>query len=146
MKINWFHLMPYRWLPDDFREKYRSVWVDIPSSLWDSRKGHHLYNEYLDELEFAEQMGVDGICVNEHHGNGYGLMPSPNIMAACLARRTSRANCASAASSACGRWPGGSRRGRRRDSAWRAIEPARNAPATSAPIVPGELGAGLAQA
>lgn len=92
MKVNWFHLMPYRWLPDDFREKYRSVWVDIPSALWDSRKGHYLYNEYLDELEFAEKMGVDGICVNEHHSNGYGLMPSPNIMAACLARRTSRAN------------------------------------------------------
>jgi alkanesulfonate monooxygenase SsuD/methylene tetrahydromethanopterin reductase-like flavin-dependent oxidoreductase (luciferase family) len=92
MKVNWFHLMPYRWLPDDFREKYRSVWVDIPSSLWDARKGHHLYNEYLDELEFAEKMGVDGICVNEHHSNGYGLMPSPNIMAACLARRTSRAD------------------------------------------------------
>jgi alkanesulfonate monooxygenase SsuD/methylene tetrahydromethanopterin reductase-like flavin-dependent oxidoreductase (luciferase family) len=92
MKVNWFHLMPYRWLPDDFREKYRSVWVDIPSSLWDSRKGHHLYNEYLDELEFAEKMGMDGICVNEHHANGYGLMPSPNLMAACLARRTSRAD------------------------------------------------------
>jgi alkanesulfonate monooxygenase SsuD/methylene tetrahydromethanopterin reductase-like flavin-dependent oxidoreductase (luciferase family) len=92
MKVNWFHLMPYRWLPDDFREKYRSVWVDIPSSLWDARKGHHLYNEYLDELEFAEKMGMDGICVNEHHSNGYGLMPSPNIMAACLARRTSRAD------------------------------------------------------
>jgi alkanesulfonate monooxygenase SsuD/methylene tetrahydromethanopterin reductase-like flavin-dependent oxidoreductase (luciferase family) len=92
MKINWFHLMPYRWLPDDFREKYRSVWVDIPGKLWDSRRGHHLYNEYLDELEFAEKMGMDGICVNEHHSNAYGLMPSPNLMAAALARRTSRAN------------------------------------------------------
>ncbi|MCS6927048.1 MAG: LLM class flavin-dependent oxidoreductase, partial [Candidatus Binatia bacterium] len=92
MKVNWFHLMPYRWLPEDFRERYRSVWVDIPSSLWDARRGHYLYNEYLDELEFAEQMGMDGICVNEHHANAYGLMPSPNLMAACLARRTSRAN------------------------------------------------------
>ncbi len=44
MKVNWFHLMPYRWLPDDFRERYHSVWVDIPSALWDSRKGHYLYN------------------------------------------------------------------------------------------------------
>ena len=26
--------------------------------------------------------------MNEHHGNGYGLMPSPNLMAAALARRT----------------------------------------------------------
>ncbi len=92
MKVNWFHLMPYRWLPDDFRERYRSVWVDIPSELWDSRRGHFLYNEYLDELEFAEKMGMDGICVNEHHANAYGLMPSPNLMAAALARRTSRAN------------------------------------------------------
>jgi alkanesulfonate monooxygenase SsuD/methylene tetrahydromethanopterin reductase-like flavin-dependent oxidoreductase (luciferase family) len=29
--------------------------------------------------------------VNEHHNNAYGLMPSPNIMAATLTRRTSRA-------------------------------------------------------
>jgi len=92
MKINWFHLMPYRWLPEDFRERYRSVWVDIPGELWNSEKGHYLYNEYLDELEFADRSGFDGICVNEHHANAYGLMPSPNIMAACLARRTSRAN------------------------------------------------------
>ena len=33
MKIYFFHLMPYRFLPDDFREKYRGVWVDIPSHL-----------------------------------------------------------------------------------------------------------------
>jgi hypothetical protein len=28
--------------------------------------------------------------VNEHHQNAYGLMPSPNIIAACLSQRTSR--------------------------------------------------------
>jgi alkanesulfonate monooxygenase SsuD/methylene tetrahydromethanopterin reductase-like flavin-dependent oxidoreductase (luciferase family) len=31
------------------------------------------------------------VCVNEHHANAYGLMPSPNLMAAALTRRTSRA-------------------------------------------------------
>ena len=36
-------------------------------------------------------MGFDGLCVNEHHNNAYGLMPSPNLMAAALTRRTSRA-------------------------------------------------------
>jgi alkanesulfonate monooxygenase SsuD/methylene tetrahydromethanopterin reductase-like flavin-dependent oxidoreductase (luciferase family) len=30
--------------------------------------------------------------VNEHHANGYGLMPSPNLMAAAVARRTTNAN------------------------------------------------------
>ena len=89
MKFTWFNLMPWPHLPDDFREKYRSVWVDIPSSLYDPVKGHELYNIYLDELEYAEQLGYDGIGVNEHHANAYGMMPSPNIMAAALARRTS---------------------------------------------------------
>ena len=55
------------------------------------RKTHGLYHEFLDELEFAEQCGFDGLCVNEHHQNAYGLMPSPNLMAAALSRRTQRA-------------------------------------------------------
>ena len=91
MKLHFFHLMPYRFLPDDFREKYRGVWVDIPSHLFDPVKGHQLYNEYLDELEYAASLGFDGICVNEHHQNAYGMMPSPNLMAASLARRTNDA-------------------------------------------------------
>jgi alkanesulfonate monooxygenase SsuD/methylene tetrahydromethanopterin reductase-like flavin-dependent oxidoreductase (luciferase family) len=91
MKICFFHLMPYRFLPDDFEQKYRSVWVDVPHSLYDPEKAAGLYHEYLDELEYAELQGFDGLCVNEHHNNAYGLMPSPNIMAATLTRRTSRA-------------------------------------------------------
>ena len=77
MKLMWFHLMPYTELPDDFREKHPSVWVDIHSSLFDPRRAHHMYNDFLDELEYAADCGFDAICVNEHHSNGYGLMPSP---------------------------------------------------------------------
>jgi len=92
MKFHWFHLMPYPALPEDFRERYRSVWVDVPvRELYDPEVGHAAYNDYLDELEHADAEGFDGICVNEHHANAYGLMPSPNLMAAALARRTSRA-------------------------------------------------------
>ena len=91
MKICVFHLMPYRFLPEDFEARYRSVWVDVPGHLYDPEKGHALYHEFLDELELAEAAGFDGLCVNEHHANAYGLMPSPNLMAAALARRTSRA-------------------------------------------------------
>ena len=45
----------------------------------------------MDQLEYADALGFDGLGVNEHHQNGYGLMPSPNLIAATLARRTSRA-------------------------------------------------------
>ena len=88
MKLLWFHLMPYTELPDDFTEKHSSVWVDIDPGLFDPQRAHLMYNEFMDELEFAAEMGFDGICVNEHHSNGYGLMPSPNLIAASLARRT----------------------------------------------------------
>ncbi len=88
MKIEMFHLMPYRELPPDFDERYRSVWVDVPSELFDPMAAHRMYNDTLDELELAAALGYDGVCVNEHHQNAYGFMPSPNIMAATLARRT----------------------------------------------------------
>jgi alkanesulfonate monooxygenase SsuD/methylene tetrahydromethanopterin reductase-like flavin-dependent oxidoreductase (luciferase family) len=91
MKFHWFHLMPYPYLPDDFREKYRSVWVDVPPHLYDPAKGHTIYHEYLDELMHADEMGFDGICVNEHHQNAYGLMPSPNLMGSIMARESKRA-------------------------------------------------------
>jgi hypothetical protein len=72
MKLMWFHLMPYTELPDDFREKHPSVWVDIHSSLFDPRRAHHMYNDFMDELEYAAQCGFDAVCVNEHHNNAGG--------------------------------------------------------------------------
>jgi alkanesulfonate monooxygenase SsuD/methylene tetrahydromethanopterin reductase-like flavin-dependent oxidoreductase (luciferase family) len=91
MRFTWFNLMPWPHLPEDFREKHHSVWVDIDSRLFDPAKANAMYHEYMDQLEYADSLGFDGIGVNEHHQNGYGLMPSPNIIAAGLARRTSRA-------------------------------------------------------
>ncbi|MGA9867204.1 MAG: LLM class flavin-dependent oxidoreductase [Acetobacteraceae bacterium] len=88
MKLMWFHLMPYTELPDDFRDKHPSVWVDIHSSLFDPKRAHLMYNDFMDELEYAADCGFDAVCVNEHHSNGYGLMPSPNLIASSLARRT----------------------------------------------------------
>ena len=91
MKVLWFHLMPYTELPDDFRENNHSVWVDIDAKLFDPECAHHMYNDFIDELEYAAGVGFDGVCVNEHHSNGYGLMPSPNLIASALARGTSDA-------------------------------------------------------
>ena len=48
--------------------------------------GHRTYNDYLDEFEYAAKVGFDGVGINEHHSNAYGLMPSPNLIAASLAR------------------------------------------------------------
>jgi len=92
VKSIFFHLMPYPDLPDDFPEKHRSVWVEIDPELYDPEVGHQTYNEYLDELEFAAKCGFDAVGINEHHSNGYGLMPSPNIIAAALSRNVPDTN------------------------------------------------------
>src|SRR6267142_924023 len=91
MKVMSFHLMPYADLDLSVKEKYRTVWIVLPNSYYDPQKGHALYNRYLDELELAAEIGFDGISVNEHHQNAYGLMPSPVVMAAALSRRTKTA-------------------------------------------------------
>src|SRR2546421_6552478 len=79
--------MPYPALPPDYDGP---AWVTVPNRLYDPAVGHDIYNRYLDELIYAEELGFDGVCVNEHHQNAYGIMPSPNLMASILARQTKR--------------------------------------------------------
>ena len=94
MKFYLMHLMPYADLDLDYDKKHDSAWVTLPNSYYDPKKGAKLYNRYLDELEYADVLGFDGVCVNEHHQNAYGLMPQPGVMAGALARRTSNVNIA----------------------------------------------------
>lgn len=90
MKLYMMHLMPYADLDLDYDKTYNSAWITLPNSYYDPKKGAKLYNRYLDELEYADQLGFDGVCVNEHHQNAYGLMPQPGVMAGALARRTKK--------------------------------------------------------
>jgi alkanesulfonate monooxygenase SsuD/methylene tetrahydromethanopterin reductase-like flavin-dependent oxidoreductase (luciferase family) len=90
----YFHLMPWPHLPKDFDRRHASSWVTFSNRHYDPIRGHELYNEYLDEMEYAEELGYDGLGVNEHHQNAYGTMPSPNLMAAALVRRTKKAKIA----------------------------------------------------
>jgi alkanesulfonate monooxygenase SsuD/methylene tetrahydromethanopterin reductase-like flavin-dependent oxidoreductase (luciferase family) len=87
MRFFSFHLMPYPALPADYDGP---AWITCPNQLFDPAVGARVYNQYLDQLIYAEALGFDGVCVNEHHQNAYGLMPSPNLMASILARQTSR--------------------------------------------------------
>jgi len=87
LKLCWFHLMPYTGLPDDSCHRQEWLAVDVDAGLFDPGLGHRLYNDYLDELEYADECGFDGICLNERHSKVGGLTPSPNILAGALARR-----------------------------------------------------------
>src|SRR6185437_14376135 len=46
------------------------------------------YREHLECWQELERYGFDGVAVNEHHTSPYGLMNSPNLLAASIAART----------------------------------------------------------
>ena len=58
---------------------------------YDSNIAHDLYNRYFDEKLFAEQMGFDGLMLNEHHSTPFTMGSVCNIEASILARITTRA-------------------------------------------------------
>lgn len=94
MKTYFFHLMPYGDVDLAELDKHDTAWLTLPNSVYDPQKGAKAYARYIGELELADALGFDGICVNEHHQTAYGLMPAPNLIAASLARTTKKAKIA----------------------------------------------------
>jgi alkanesulfonate monooxygenase SsuD/methylene tetrahydromethanopterin reductase-like flavin-dependent oxidoreductase (luciferase family) len=87
MKIIMGHQQGYRDLPDQFADKYESVWVTLPNAeLCDPEMVQKYLHWNIDELLYADELGFDGLQINEHHQNGYGFPVSPNMTAAILAR------------------------------------------------------------
>ncbi len=89
-----FHLMPYRHADLDAIHKNGSAWVTYSNSHYDPKLGADLYHEYLDQMEYADQLGFDGVCLNEHHQTAYGMMPIPGVLAGALARSVKKAKIA----------------------------------------------------
>ena len=69
----------------------QSTDLGISNELYDPQIGSQLYNRYLDEKLYAEEMGFDGLMLNEHHSTPFCMQGVTNIEAAILARQTTRA-------------------------------------------------------
>ena len=83
MRVYAFDLMPWPHLDEP------SYYPD-PNARFDPVRGQAVYAEHLDQMVLCEDLGFDAIGINEHHSKPYGLMPSPNLIAAALTQRTSR--------------------------------------------------------
>lgn len=62
----------------------------MSNSSYDPKLGADLYNRYLDEKIYAEEMGFDGLMLNEHHSTPFCMGGVMNLEAAILARITKR--------------------------------------------------------
>jgi alkanesulfonate monooxygenase SsuD/methylene tetrahydromethanopterin reductase-like flavin-dependent oxidoreductase (luciferase family) len=57
---------------------------------FDPAAGSRLYNEYIEHYTLAEQVGFDGIMLNEHHNAPFCMQAKCNIFASILAAITQR--------------------------------------------------------
>ena len=65
--------------------------LTLSNDIYDPQVGADLYNRYLDEKLCAEEMGFDGLMLNEHHSTPFCMGGVVNIEASILARMTKRA-------------------------------------------------------
>jgi alkanesulfonate monooxygenase SsuD/methylene tetrahydromethanopterin reductase-like flavin-dependent oxidoreductase (luciferase family) len=89
VKVFVFDLLPYGENLDDLKQG-----TELPYPLAKRYVKPEIaartYAEHLEAWEEIDRLGYDGIGFNEHHASPYGLMNSPNLMAAAAAQRTKR--------------------------------------------------------
>jgi alkanesulfonate monooxygenase SsuD/methylene tetrahydromethanopterin reductase-like flavin-dependent oxidoreductase (luciferase family) len=66
----------------------------VSNGEYDAKLGAELYNRYLDEKVYAEEMGFDCLMLNEHHSTPFCMGGVMNVEAAILARITRKAKIA----------------------------------------------------
>jgi hypothetical protein len=71
--------------------KYGATALTFSNSNYDSKEASRLYNEYLEEYIMADEWGVDGIMLNEHHNAPFCMQARTNMFGAILAAVTKRA-------------------------------------------------------
>ena len=91
MDVYYFTEMPFAEFPETEADKFPSMRLTFPNTYFDPKKAHDLFKRYLDEYQYAEEAGFDGLMVNEHHTTPSCMDVDVNITAGILARVTSKA-------------------------------------------------------
>ena len=89
MRVFVFDLTPYKEHLDHLKVGAELPWP-LPRRHFEPRVAVDTYAEHLAAWEALDRLGYDGVGFNEHHTSPYGLMNSPNLMAASAAQRTKR--------------------------------------------------------
>jgi alkanesulfonate monooxygenase SsuD/methylene tetrahydromethanopterin reductase-like flavin-dependent oxidoreductase (luciferase family) len=63
---------------------------ELEPEAFDPAAAAAVYDAHLEEWEHADQLGSEGLFLGEHHFTPYSMTPSPNLMLAAAAQRTSK--------------------------------------------------------
>ena len=87
MKVFVFDLVPYGEHLDHLKVG-NELLFPLEKRYFKAEIASKTYAEHLDAWAELDRLGYDGIGFNEHHTSPYGLMNSPNLLAAAAAMRT----------------------------------------------------------
>jgi alkanesulfonate monooxygenase SsuD/methylene tetrahydromethanopterin reductase-like flavin-dependent oxidoreductase (luciferase family) len=85
-----FTEMPYPYFPPEAEVDYGTPRVLLPNHYLDPTQAGELYNRYLDEYRYADELGLD-IMLNEHHQTATCIDSVMPLSASVIARETKRA-------------------------------------------------------
>ena len=88
MKIGYFTERPYQ---DPRIMGVTLTDLDLSNDIYDAELSADLFDRYIDEKVYAEEMGFDMLMLNEHHSTPFQLGGVMNVEACILARVTSKA-------------------------------------------------------
>jgi alkanesulfonate monooxygenase SsuD/methylene tetrahydromethanopterin reductase-like flavin-dependent oxidoreductase (luciferase family) len=94
MKLYWFSEMPHHVFEEGEDLKYPAMRLEMPNTYFDRDVAAMNYHHYFDEHVLADEVGFDGLMINEHHSTPSCSDVSIMMSAAILARQTKRAKIA----------------------------------------------------
>jgi alkanesulfonate monooxygenase SsuD/methylene tetrahydromethanopterin reductase-like flavin-dependent oxidoreductase (luciferase family) len=90
VKVFVFDLLPYGENLEHLKNGAKELPWPLSRRFFKPEVAVRTYAEHLDAWEELDKLGYDGVGFNEHHTSPYGLMNSPNLLAASAAQRTRR--------------------------------------------------------
>lgn len=88
--IEYFTERPYTGYDEEAARKAGGRSLTFSNRYYDPQHAHQLYNRYLDEKLYIEEVGFDGLMLNEHHNTVSCMGSIIDLEAAILARQTHR--------------------------------------------------------
>ncbi len=82
MQVYYFTELPYHEYDDEEGKKYPSLRLTFPNTYFDQHKAVGLFHRYLDEYQYCEEMGFDGLMINEHHNTPSCMNATMNLTGA----------------------------------------------------------------
>jgi len=90
MHLMYFTEQPMAAYDESEGRKYGATALTFSNKHFDPKAGSELYNNYIEQYKKCEEVGIDGIMLNEHHNAPFCMQAKTNMFAAILAAVTKK--------------------------------------------------------